>query len=59
MSRRQGKKKKAPVVPEVVVIKPSMKPHKRLFVGLFIAFGAWVVFLLVLYFQTVYPIRHR
>jgi hypothetical protein len=38
--------------------KPPLKPHKKLFIALFIVFAAWVILLLVLYFRTVYPARH-
>lgn len=34
-----------------------LKPRRKLFVGLLVAFGAWVAILLTLYFTTVYP-RH-
>jgi hypothetical protein len=41
-----------------IEFKPPLKPHKRLFIGLFIVLAAWVILLLVLYFRTVYPLRH-
>ncbi len=41
-----------------IEFKPPLKPQKALFVGLFIVFALWVIFLLVLYFHTVYPTRH-
>ena len=39
--------------------KPPLKPHRQLFIALLIAFGGWAIFLLVLYFRTIYPLRHR
>ena len=42
-----------------VEFKPPLQPHRGVFVALFIAFAAWAGFLLVLYFRTVYPLRHR
>jgi hypothetical protein len=37
---------------------PPLKPRRKLFVGLLLGFAAWIGALLLLYFQTVYPIRH-
>lgn len=74
MSGGQRDKKKAagkPIIPDYrkrgegasvnpqIDFKPPLKPHKKLFITLFIAFTAWVTFLLVLYVRTVYPMRHR
>ena len=42
-----------------VRFKPPLKPQRRLFIALLAVFGAWVVFLLALYFKTVYPLRHH
>lgn len=41
-----------------VEFKPPLKPQKRLLIALSVLFAAWVVFLLILYFKTTYPIRH-
>ena len=41
-----------------VKFKPPLKPQKRLLIALSVLFAAWVVFLLILYFKTTYPIRH-
>jgi hypothetical protein len=37
---------------------PRLQPHPRLLAALSIAFVLWMVALLTLYFQTVYPRRH-
>ncbi len=37
---------------------PQLKPHPRLFKALFVIFALWLALLLVLYFWTVYPLRH-
>lgn len=36
---------------------PPLKPQRKLFVGLLVAFVVWVAVLLTLYFTTIYP-RH-
>lgn len=38
--------------------KPPLKPHKKTLIALLILFTAWVIFLLILYFKTTYPLRH-
>ncbi|MGB7157144.1 MAG: hypothetical protein WBD40_03695 [Tepidisphaeraceae bacterium] len=48
-SAPKGKPPLPPVAP--------LKPRRKLFAGLLIAFGAWVAILLTLYFTTIYP-RH-
>ena len=35
-----------------------LRPRPKLFIFLLAIFVAWVIFLLVLYFKTVYPMRH-
>lgn len=37
---------------------PPLKPRRKLFVLLLLAFFAWVGLLVALYFKTVYPLRH-
>ncbi|MGA3065599.1 MAG: hypothetical protein ABSF29_02000 [Tepidisphaeraceae bacterium] len=37
---------------------PKLRPRPRLFKSLCIAYAIWIIALLVLYFTTVYPLRH-
>ncbi len=37
----------------------AMKPRRGLFVLLAVVLGVWIVYLLGLYFMTVYPLRHE
>jgi len=37
---------------------PELKPRPRLFKVLCVVFAVWMIALLVLYFWTVYPLRH-
>ena len=37
---------------------PPLTPRPKLLAGLLLAFALWLGALLVLYFQTVYPMRH-
>jgi len=57
MRGRPNASKKIDPVP-LVEFKPPLKPQKRLLILLSVVFAAWVVFLLILYFKTTYPLRH-
>jgi ABC-type uncharacterized transport system permease subunit len=35
-----------------------LKPRPRLLLGLAVAYAAWLAFLLLMYFTTVFPRRH-
>jgi hypothetical protein len=37
---------------------PRLKPRPRLFKILCVVYALWIVALLVMYFWTVYPLRH-
>ncbi len=37
----------------------GLTPRRRLFAFLCVIFAVWVIFLLALYFKTVYPERHQ
>jgi hypothetical protein len=37
---------------------PKFRPHRRLFFWLCVAYAIWMIALIVLYFVTVYPLRH-
>jgi hypothetical protein len=37
---------------------PRLKPQKKLLIILSVALAVWVAWLIVLYAQTVYPMRH-
>ena len=48
-----------PAMQAAAEFKPALRPRKRLFVALCVIFGLWVIFLIALYFKTVYPMRHH
>jgi hypothetical protein len=62
MSRRKAKSKPSPV-PAKAGLEPQFlpppRPRRGLFAALMGAMVLWVVFLLVLYFTTVYPQRAK
>jgi hypothetical protein len=37
---------------------PGLKPHPVLFRSVCVVFAVWIIILLVMYFLTVYPLRH-
>jgi hypothetical protein len=37
---------------------PVLRPHRKLFFWSCVAYVVWMIALLVLYFETVYPLRH-
>ena len=49
--------KSKPSQPPTFTPGPPLTPQRKLFVGMLVAFGAWVAVLLTLYFTTIYP-RH-
>lgn len=65
MSHRKAKSKPSPIpakaglAPPVPQFLPPPKPRRGLFAALMGAMVLWVVFLLVLYFTTVYPQRAK
>jgi hypothetical protein len=38
---------------------PPLRPQPKLLIGLGVVLALWIAFLLVLYFTTVYPHRHK
>ena len=44
--------------PGPITYTTALKPQRKALIVLSIIFAAWVAVLLVLYFTTVYPIRH-
>ena len=62
MSHRKAKSKPSPVPAKAGLAPqflPAPKPRRGLFAALMGAMVLWVVFLLVLYFTTVYPQRAK
>ena len=49
---------KAAAGPAGAPFPPPLKPRRKMFILLLLAFLAWVGLLLGLYFKTVYPMRH-
>lgn len=47
---KQSKKPLPPAIP--------LKRRPRLFIALCVLTGVWIAFLMILYFTTVYPLRH-
>lgn len=44
--------------PPTIQFAPPLKPQRKLYIISWIVFVLWVAFLLILYFKTVYPLRH-
>ncbi len=57
MNSGTGEKTKTAPTP-AVDFNPPLKPHKKTLILLSVLFTAWVIFLLILYFKTTYPLRH-
>ena len=54
-----GPSEKTKTAPTPAVdFKPPLQPHKKTLILLSVLFTAWVIFLLILYFKTTYPLRH-
>jgi hypothetical protein len=54
MTARPGREPSA----KPVLVPIRVKPHRKLLILFCLLFAAWIGLLLLLYFKTVYPLRH-